>query len=325
MICDVGCVIIGRNEGERLRACLTSLVGKAEAMVYVDSGSTDGSVALARGLGVTVVELDMAIPFTAARGRNEGFRVLKGRLPSLRYIQFVDGDCEVLPGWLDAAREFLESHPDAAVACGRLRERYPEYSIYNRLCDMEWDTPLGEAKACGGVAMIRAMAFAEVGAYRSDLIAGEEPELCVRLRLAGWKVWRIDHDMALHDAAMTRFGQWWKRSVRNGHAFAEGAYLHGASAERHWVRESLRAWLWGGVIPAFILLGVPIFGWGTFAFSVLYPLQVIRLGLMGTSSSKDNWLKAIFLVLSKFPEFFGQANYWVSKLRSSRVSLIEYK
>ena len=274
MISDVGCVIIGRNEGDRLRACLTSLVGKTAAMVYVDSGSTDGSVALARGLGVTVVELDMTIPFTAARGRNEGFHALQGGLPSLRYIQFVDGDCEVLPGWLDAAREFLESHPEAAVTCGRRRERYPEQSIYNRLCDMEWDTPLGEAKACGGDAIIRAAALVAVGGYRNDLIAGEEPELCVRLRRAGWKVWRIDHDMTLHDAGMTRFGQWWKRSLRSGHAFAEGAYLHGASSERHWVRESRRAWVWGGVIPLLILLGVPMLGWGALALSFLYPLQV---------------------------------------------------
>ena len=327
MISDVGCVIIGRNEGDRLRACLTSLVGKTAAMVYVDSGSTDGSVALARGLGVTVVELDMAIPFTAARGRNEGFRALQGRLPSLRYIQFVDGDCEVLPGWLDVAREFLESHPEVAVACGRRRERYPEQSIYNRLCDMEWDTPLGEAKACGGDAMIRAAALLEVGGYRSDLIAGEEPELCVRLRRAGWKVWRIDRDMTLHDAAMTRFGQWWKRSVRSGHAFAEGAYLHGASSERHWVRESRRAWVWGGVIPLLILLGVPMLGWGALALSFLYPLQVVRLALQGKGSLslRDRWLRAVFLVLSKFPELAGQVRYRVSRLQLAKVELIEYK
>ena len=327
MISDVGCVIIGRNEGDRLRPCLTSLVGQVAAMVYVDSGSTDGSVALARGLGVTVVELDMAIPFTAARGRNEGFRVLQGRLPSLRYIQFVDGDCEVLPGWLDEAREFLESHPEVAVACGRRRERYPEHSIYNKLCDMEWDTPLGEAKACGGDAMIRAGALLEVGGYRNDLIAGEEPELCVRLRLAGWKVWRIDRDMTLHDAAMTRFGQWWKRSLRSGHAFAEGAYLHGASSERHWVRESRRAWVWGGVIPLLILLGVPMLGWGALALSFLYPLQVVRLALQGKGSLslRDRWLRAVFLVLSKFPELAGQVRYRVSRLQLAKVKLIEYK
>ena len=327
MISDVGCVIIGRNEGDRLRACLESLVGKTAAMVYVDSGSTDDSVALARGLGVTVVELDMAIPFTAARGRNEGSRVLQGRLPSLRYIQFVDGDCEILPGWLDEAREFLESRPEVAVACGRRRERYPEHSIYNKLCDMEWDTPLGEAKACGGDAMIRAAALLEVGGYRNDLIAGEEPELCVRLRLAGWKVWRIDRDMTLHDAAMMRFGQWWKRSVRSGHAFAEGAYLHGASSERHWVRESRRAWVWGGVIPLLILLGVPMLGWGALALSFLYPLQALRLALQGKSSLslRDRWLRAVFLVLSKFPEFAGQVRYRVSRLQLAKVELIEYK
>ena len=327
MISDVGCVIIGRNEGDRLRACLTSLVGKTAAMVYVDSGSTDGSVALARGLGVTVVELDMAIPFTAARGRNEGSRVLQGRLPSLRYIQFVDGDCEILPGWLDEAREFLESRPEVAVACGRRRERYPEHSIYNKLCDMEWDTPLGEAKACGGDAMIRAEALLEVGGYRNDLIAGEEPELCVRLRLAGWKIWRIDRDMTLHDAAMMRFGQWWKRSVRSGHAFAEGAYLHGAIPERHWVRESRRAWVWGGVIPLLMLFGVLMLGWGALALSFLYPLQVVRLALQGKGSLslRDKWLRAVFLVLSKFPELAGQVRYRVSRMQLAKVKLIEYK
>jgi GT2 family glycosyltransferase len=325
MISDVGCVIIGRNEGDRLRRCLMSLVGQAAAVVYVDSGSTDGSVALARALGVMVVELEMAIPFTAARARNEGFRALQGSLPRLGYIQFVDGDCEVLPGWLDEARAFLESHPEVAVACGRRRERYPEHSIYNRLCDMEWDTPLGEAKACGGDAMIRAVALAEVEGYRSDLIAGEEPELCIRLRRAGWKVWRIEHDMTLHDAAMTRFGQWWKRSVRGGYAFAEGAYLHGASAERHWVRESRRAWFWGGVIPLLILLGVPMFGWGILAISALYPLQILRLALQGSGPFRNRWLRAMFLVLGKFPEVAGQVRYCVSRLRSAKVELIEYK
>lgn len=327
MLSDVGCVIIGRNEGDRLCRCLESVLTQVAAVVYVDSGSTDGSVALARTLGVTVVQLDMAIPFTAARGRNEGFRELQRRFTSLSYIQFVDGDCEIVPGWLHEARRFLESHSEVAVAFGRLRERYPERSIYNKLCDIEWDTPLGEAKACGGVAMIRATALMDAGGYRDDLIAGEEPELCIRLRKAGWKVWRIDHGMAWHDAAMMRFSQWWKRSVRAGHAYAEGAFLHGASAERHWVRESRRAWFWGGGIPLLILLGLPMFGWSSLAISALYPLQILRLALQGTGSLalRDRWLRAVFLVLSKFPELAGQARFLVSRLRSEKVKLIEYK
>ena len=92
----VGVVVIGRNEGPRLERCLASLIGAAQKIVYVDSGSTDGSVQMARRLGVEVVELDMTMPFTAARARNEGFARLQHVLPSMRHVQFVDGDCEVV-------------------------------------------------------------------------------------------------------------------------------------------------------------------------------------------------------------------------------------
>src|ERR1700738_3404233 len=88
----VGVVVIGRNEGDRLRRCLESVRGTADRVVYVDSGSSDNSVAMSRGLGATVVELDLRIPFTAARARNEGFDRLLGEQPALRYVFFVDGD-----------------------------------------------------------------------------------------------------------------------------------------------------------------------------------------------------------------------------------------
>jgi len=48
----IDAVVIGRNEGERLVACLASLGGEIRRAVYVDSGSTDGSVAAARAAGV---------------------------------------------------------------------------------------------------------------------------------------------------------------------------------------------------------------------------------------------------------------------------------
>ena len=196
-------------------------------------GSTDGSVLEARSLGVDVVELDARTPFTAARARNDGFERLCQVAPKLPYVQFVDGDCEVVAGWLDKAVAFLDLHRDVAVVCGRRRERYPARSIYNRLCDLEWDTPVGEAKACGGDALMRAEAFEKVDHFRADLIAGEEPELCLRLRQAGWRIWRLDYEMTLHDAAITRFSQWWSRTLRGGYAFANGAYLHSAAPERH--------------------------------------------------------------------------------------------
>jgi glycosyltransferase involved in cell wall biosynthesis len=76
-ISKVGIVAIGRNEGERLRKCLQSVIECAALVVYVDSGSTDNSVAMARGIGSDVIELDMRVPFTAARARNIGFEQMR--------------------------------------------------------------------------------------------------------------------------------------------------------------------------------------------------------------------------------------------------------
>ena len=259
---SVGVVAIGRNEGERLRACLLSAVRDAAAVVYVDSGSTDGSVELARSLGVHVVPLDMSIPFTAARARNEGCATLCDTLQHLQAVQFVDGDCEILPGWIAAAAAVLDADTDTAVVCGRRRERFPGASVYNRLCDMEWNTPVGVARACGGDALIRLSAFQQVGGYDPAVIAGEEPELCVRLRAAGWIIRRIDHEMTLHDAAMTRLGQWWKRNVRAGHAYAQGNAMHGGPPERFREREvrSIRVWGVGPIAAAAVLIALLVVG-----------------------------------------------------------------
>lgn len=317
---QVGAVVIGRNEGERLRRCLASMGELMARTVYVDSGSSDGSVLLAQAMKADVVSLDMRSAFAAARARNEGFRRLVSVHPKVDFIQFVDGDCEVVPGWLERARAYLEAHPDCAVVCGRRRERYPERSIYNRMCDAEWNTPVGDALSCGGDAMIRAKALIEAGGYRDSLIAGEEPELCLRLRLAGWRVHRLDQEMTLHDAAITKWSQWWKRTVRAGHAFAEGAWLHGRSPERHWVRETARAVTWGLLLPlaiAALALFVHPFAWGLF---VAYPMQWLRLSLRQGSPRT-----AFFQLASKFAETQGVLKFWLTKLRGRTAQLIEYK
>lgn len=313
----VGAVIIGRNEGARLVACLASFPVDARPMIYVDSGSTDGSVAAARAAGAEVVALDMAVPFTAARARNAGLARLV-ELGAPEFVQFVDGDCVVQPGWLPTAEAFLNAHPEAGVVCGRRREIRPEASLWNRLCDAEWDTPVGQAKACGGDALMRVAAVQAVGGYDPKLIAGEEPELCVRLRAAGWQVWRIDEEMTLHDAAMTRLGQWWKRARRGGHAFAEGAVLHGAPPERLWVLETRRAVLWGAVLPLLAVLGAWVSPWAL-TLLLLYPLQMLRLG------RRHGWVRGVFMVLAKVPEALGVIQYWGNRLRRRQARLIEYK
>src|SRR5262245_16239994 len=62
----LGVVIIGRNEGERLRCCLASVSAQGLSVVYVDSNSTDSSIELARGMGASVVALDSSRPYSAA-------------------------------------------------------------------------------------------------------------------------------------------------------------------------------------------------------------------------------------------------------------------
>ncbi len=320
----IGAVVIGRNEGERLVRCLASMKGQAEHIVYVDSGSTDDSLANARAAGAEVIELDLSVPFTAARGRNAGLAALQAK-GGIAYIQFVDGDCEMQPDWIKIAHRFLQNNSKAAVACGRRRERFPDASVYNRLCDWEWDTPIGQSRACGGDAMMRADALEEVNGFNPALIAGEEPELCVRLRAKSWEIWRLDHEMTLHDAAMTRFGQWWRRAVRGGHAFAEGAAMHGAPPERHGVAGTVRALAWGLILPLMIvLLGLFVTSWAWLSL-LAYPAQVLRMALRGDPFQRTTWEQALAMTLIKFPEAHGILSYVWTRLLRRRATLIEYK
>ncbi|MCO5978899.1 glycosyltransferase [Ideonella oryzae] len=320
---DTVAVVIGRNEGERLRRCLQSVVRQGCPVVYVDSGSVDGSAELARTLGAQVVELDPAQAFTAARARNEGWQLALQRWPATALVQFVDGDCEVREDWIATARAHLMAHPDVAVVCGRRRERHPERSRYNQLCDLEWGVPTGEARAFGGDAMVRAQALRETGGYNPTLIAGEEPEWSVRLRQSGWKIQILPAEMTWHDADMHRFWQWWQRSKRAGYAYAEGVAMHGAPPERHGVRELRRAVGWGLLLPAVVLVGLVSGGAWAAALLLLYPLQWLRLAL--TRTSPQRWLWSLFNTLGKFAEAQGALRYWILRLRRQHGRLIEYK
>lgn len=322
----LGAVVIGRNEGERLVRCLAALragLSPGARLVYVDSGSTDGSVAAARAAGAEVVALDLTQPFTAARARNAGLALLRqGRAPDL--VQFIDGDCELQPGWLPVATTFLDDHPGTAAVCGRLRERFPDASVWNRLCDAEWDTPVGRTKACGGITLMRMTALDQVGGFDPRLIAGEEPELCLRLREKGWEIWRIDAEMALHDAAMTRFGQFWQRARRGGHAWAEGAAMHGRAPERHGVAGLVRALAWGLALPLLVIAGALAFGPVALVLLLAYPLQIARMALR-EGGTRAAWERSLFVTIGKFAEVQGILGYLFRRLRQRPPKLIEYK
>jgi GT2 family glycosyltransferase len=321
--CSFGAVVIGRNEGDRLKACIASLSGVL--VVYVDSGSTDDSVQAARLAGADVIELDLSIPFTAARARNKGFSRLQQIAADLPFVLFVDGDCEIIRAWPAEALRFLDSRPEVAAVFGQLRERYPEKSVYNWLCDQEWNRPIGEARAFAGNVMVRASALASVGGYREDVIAAEEDELCVRLRAANWRIWRIAGEMGFHDAAIGQFGQWWRRSLRAGYAFAQGAYLHGEPPELHFVWERNRALIWGIFLPAGCLVaGFAFPPWGH-AFWLVYLVQLVRLTVRQAGSVTDRLTLSFFQLLARFPESWGVLKFARDRLFSRRSRIIEYK
>jgi GT2 family glycosyltransferase len=307
-----GVVVIGRNEGKRLGACLRSLEIDRYPVVYVDSGSLDDSVQQAKNLGAEVIALDMSSPFTAARARNAGFNRLNELRRGLQHVQFVDGDCVMVNGWLVAAEAFLDGHDDVAVVCGRVREIQPGATVYNQLCDIEWDTPVGEASQCGGIAMMRVSAVQDVGGFHDELIAGEEPELCLRLREKGWKIWRLQNEMALHDADIRHFGQWWKRTLRGGFAYAAVSTLHAKSPMRIWHREAMRAIFWGFILPL-IILAAGVLYMPAFWLFLIYPLQIARIAFRRGAKSLKSWQYGLFMTIAKFAEARGVAKYLVSR------------
>ncbi len=320
-------IAIGRNEGDRLKACLRSLPHDA-TRIYVDSGSTDGSVAFAESQGVRVVTLPPGSRFTAALARNAGL-ALAASENGTGLVQMVDGDCALDPAWLPSAIAAMQADPTLAVVFGRRRERFPERSIYNRLCDIEWDVPVGEARSCGGDALFRLEAIRGANGYDPSLIAGEEPDLCLRMRTAGWRIERLDAEMTLHDAAITRFAQWWRRTERSGHAFAELAYRHGAKADPHWRRETRSIAVWGVALPLAVAVAGLTIGWpAALLVAAAYPAQMARIAWRkrrGGDEMRVAAAQGLFLVIGKIAQAKGLLRYHRGRMTGNRAALMEYK
>ncbi|MEZ6140055.1 MAG: glycosyltransferase family A protein [Zavarzinella sp.] len=325
---EIGIVVIARNEGARLQACIRSLLPLTKKIVYVDSGSTDGSQVWVTAQGIAIVELDLQLPFTAARARNAGWEHLLNLYPEISYVQFVDGDCEVQANWLLDAKSILVNHPKVGAVCGRRRERYPDRTIYNALCDIEWNTPIGETKAAGGDVMMRASVLQAVSGYNPTVIAAEDDEICLRIRRTGQQIWRIDSEMTIHDAAMYRFHQWFKRAVRAGYAYALGNWLHGSGPEKQFRKEIRRIWRTAFLLP----LLASALAWPTWGISLIfllyYPLQVVRIAQRTRKrgySIKISLAWGISCILDKLPQLIGVLKFHRNRLFSRQATIIEYK
>jgi glycosyltransferase involved in cell wall biosynthesis len=322
-------VVIGRNEGERLAPSLRSVLNAGLPVVYADSGSTDRSCEVAREFGIAVVELDPSRPFSAARGRNEGLDEARRRWPQIDYVMFLDGDCVLDPSFPAAAVALFGERAECAVVTGHLSERHADASIYNRLCAIEWRSPSGPIAPdrLGGIMAVRVSAFCAVNGFNEQAIAGEEPDFAARLTLAGWSLLKLDRPMATHDAHMLRFGQWWRRAVRSGHAMAHGYALDGGSGSREGRRAVRSALFWGFALPlAIVLFLVPTRGLSMLLLACYgwLGLRVYRYYRGEGLDRSDAWLASRFIIYAKVPELIGILRYGLNRLRG-QFHIIEWR
>jgi glycosyltransferase involved in cell wall biosynthesis len=322
-------VVIGRNEGARLARCLASVhAGMAAAagyeLIYVDSGSDDGSGALAAAQGATLVCLDHARP-SAALARNAGWRLARGAL-----VLFLDGDTVLAPGFLAAALAAM-AEPQVAVVWGHRRELWPQQSRYVRVLDLDWVYAPGDTLFCGGDALMRRAPLAAVGGFDAALIAGEEPELCSRLRAAGALIRHIDVPMTGHDLAIVSFAAYWRRAFRAGYAYADVAWRCRARGEPLW-RAEVRRNAWRG---AALLAAAPLAALALAAAPAAAPCLVLAAGaLLARGMARCRWkggdaptrlLYVLHAYFQHLPICCGQLACMLDRWRGRRRGLIEYR
>jgi glycosyltransferase involved in cell wall biosynthesis len=330
----VSVVVIGRNEGERLTRCLDSVasirgpgIEGAVETIYVDSASTDGSPERAAAAGATVVRVESAHP-TAALGRNAGWRTAAGE-----FVLFLDGDTILDPDFPRLALEAIAAEPTIAGVWGHRRELHPEHSIYNRVLDLDWVFAPGFMDYCGGDVLMRRSALEDVQGYDPTLIAGEEPELCRRMRAKGYRILHIDAPMTKHDLAMTRFRQYWRRAVRTGHAYAEVSKRFRATEDPLWqvprVRNLLRGGFWMLTPVLAVAASVLSRSWRPAALWVAVLLVLaVRSAWKVRWKSPDTFTRLLYGLhshLQQVPVFIGQLQFDLSARRGRRRELIEYK
>ena len=318
---DIDVVIIGVNSEKTLSSCIQSVLQSrytrgAVRIFYVDGGSTDGSVPLAKGFdSVTVIEIHPEFP-TPGLGRNAGWRA--GSAP---LVQFLDSDTLMDPDWLSKAAGALA--PETGAVRGNRDEIAPQASVYNWIGQLEWNAPPGECEAFGGDVLVRRSVLEETGGYDEVLVGGEDPELSQRVRLKGWKIIQLDEPMTRHDLAMTSVRQYWKRCFRTGYGFAAVTSRFGFRSKGFWLHELIRIVVRGGGFLFFALLaflGLFEGPWGLLYLApgllLLFFPRLFRVGyFMADKKLARDQAKtyAMHCSLVVIPEFFGLTRFYWGK------------
>ncbi len=326
-------VIIGRNEGERLRRCLLSVasmrkpVGGIEC-IYVDTASQDGSPEMAEAVGIPVIRLFPDDP-SAALARNAGWRAV-----SAPFVLFLDGDCQIDRDFAVEALARFEN-PQIAIVWGRLREAYPEASLYNRLMDVQWvclrSLPEGPCFYGTGIGIVRRAALEAVDGFDNRMINGQNTDLGRRVQKLGFIVFHVALPMVRHDAEMLRFAHYWRRFFREGHSYArlQDTFRTGNQPLFRFEFSPL-----GGAFmlfgPFLALLGSLLFGsWIILAIATLILIVLVVRTTMRYRFRAFNLSNAILFSLhwhiKLIPNFLGHVAYRMDELTGRRRKLMEYR
>lgn len=211
-VLGVSVVVIGRNEAEHLPACFGSISDSSVSpceVIYVDSGSADASVEIAKRCGARVVIAEGQYP-SAAAARNVGLASTHCEL-----VHFVDGDMTMARDWLHAARTALERDDSLACAFGPVLE--VGSSLPDRIIGRDWSKRQpGFAQAPGSGGTFRTALLRLVGGYPQDLVAGEETELGRTLRASGYRILCLRTVMGSHELGISSLQAYWARWARGG-------------------------------------------------------------------------------------------------------------
>lgn len=216
----VSFIIVGWNNKPLLEECFKSVqkqTYKQHSTVYVDNGSTDGSVAFVKRnfTDVQIVEPGENLGF--AIGNNLGI-IDAFKNPDCRYVVLLNSDARLAEDWLDKLLDFAQSHPQGASFQSPTYDYYDHAVLDSRGITIDHfgravqlghreTKPLLKTQKVFGVnaaAALFSRDFLDHQVFGKDYFDSdmwmylEDVDLAARAILTGWDNWLVNRSQAYH-------------------------------------------------------------------------------------------------------------------------------
>ena len=197
-------VLITKNQAWNIARLIESVLEatssiSSKEIILVDSASTDETAEVASRYPISIFRLQPGQPLSPAIGRYVGSQHARGE-----YILFLDGDTQLVQGWLPRALRSLQQSPRSGAVTGRVIN-LPTSAATQKPAPLPRKNRLGASRAVlwgsyggGGAAMYRRSVLGQVGTFNPYLCSDEEPELGLRIRHAGYRILELDYPIVRH-------------------------------------------------------------------------------------------------------------------------------